>query len=205
MKRKPGRPATPVPESKVCETCGETFRQREYEHPHAFAARRTCSHVCGRRLGHRNRKAAKPAEARFWEKVEKSDGCWLWTGSRNHRGYGRFRRNGRVESAHRVSWELRFGPIPKGRQICHRCDNPPCVNPSHLFLGSHAENMADRNAKGRHVALNPSAKLSPEDVAAIRQLYATGKHTQAELATQFGVRQPYISRLVREKARLGGR
>jgi len=88
---------------------------------------------------------------RFWAKVAKSDGCWLWTGARASNGYGSFRFADRpcATAAHRAAWELACGPIPHGMHVLHRCDNPPCVNPAHLFLGTHLENVRDREAKGR--------------------------------------------------------
>lgn len=91
---------------------------------------------------------------RFMARVVKSDdpnGCWLWTGSRSgHQGYGGIRIGNKTVKAHRASHELFKGPIPPGLYICHTCDNPPCVNPDHLFAGSHLDNMRDKMAKGRH-------------------------------------------------------
>jgi len=89
---------------------------------------------------------------RFIEKIHRPDNvrdCWEWSAAKNCGGYGVFWRNGRMELAHRVSWEIHIGPIPDGMCACHNCDNPCCVNPNHLFLGTKADNNSDKDAKGR--------------------------------------------------------
>jgi hypothetical protein len=138
---------------------------------------------------------------RFWAKVSKSDGCWLWTGSRNDRGYGNFNNNGRTVQAHRLSYELAMGPIPKGMNVCHRCDSPGCVNPDHLFLGTHLDNMRDRDAKGRRVAprgeANGFAKLTEAQVIEIRERYIPYKVSLPRLAREYGVHHSTIYDIVR--------
>lgn len=92
-----------------------------------------------------------PPEVRFWKYVAKSDGCWLWTASTNHWGYGQLSCPGRSYlRAHRLSYEMHVGPIPDGLFVCHRCDVPACVRPDHLFLGTPKDNVDDMVAKGRH-------------------------------------------------------
>ena len=124
----------PAQDAKACPTCNSTFvptkRLKKY-----------CSAACVR--------APKPLDFGFWEKVDKhaEGGCWVWTGTRQVFGYGI---SLRYRLAHRVSWEIANGPIPDGLWVLHRCDNPPCVNPAHLFLGTQTENMRDMTAKGRH-------------------------------------------------------
>lgn len=100
----------------------------------------------------RNRWPSRPLEARFWEKVRKGPGCWEWIGSATAPGmHGRIwvSELKRRVIASRVSWEMHFGPIPPGMEVCHSCDNPPCVRPDHLFLGTHRANMVDASRKGR--------------------------------------------------------
>ena len=109
----------------------------------------------------------KTLRERFEEKfvVDADSGCWLWSASRHRKGYGEFFMNGLVRKAHRVSFELHVGQIPAGLCVLHRCDTPPCVNPSHLFVGSHAQNMADMVEKGRVSRLygdKNGARLHPE-------------------------------------------
>lgn len=91
----------------------------------------------------------KTDEERFWSHVDKSGECWIWTASRVPWGYGKTVRNREETYAHRYSWEMAYGPIPDGMLVMHSCDNPPCVNPSHLLLGTPKDNMDDMRAKGR--------------------------------------------------------
>ena len=133
-----------------------------------------------------------PTEKRFWLKVDKRgpDECWEWTGSRlSDWEYGRIRDNGKNKATHRLSWELHNGEIPEGLLVCHHCDNPPCVNPKHLFLGGHSENQLDSFRKGRRKPLrgerNGGSKLSTYDVLGIRKLYRQGRFTQKELADKW--------------------
>lgn len=146
-------------------------------------------------------------EARFWQKVERNGPviavefgrCWIWTASRDEHGYGRFsyaeNPNGK---AYRFSWELVHGPIAVGLCVCHRCDNPPCCNPHHLFLGTHEQNMADAASKGRSTYGERSnlAKLSASEVVEIRRAYATGQVLQRELAACYGVSRTTVTHIV---------
>jgi len=91
----------------------------------------------------------KTAEERFWEKVDKTAGCWVWTATTNKKGYGRFWNGERLVGAHRWAYERYVGPVPEGHMVLHRCDNPPCVRPDHLFLGGAIANAGDMMLKGR--------------------------------------------------------
>ena len=91
----------------------------------------------------------EPLADRFWRFVEKSDDCWIWVGAHQASGYGRIKDNGEMLLAHRASYQLHFGTIAQGLWVLHRCDNPSCVNPAHLYLGDRAQNMKDAHERGR--------------------------------------------------------
>jgi hypothetical protein len=140
---------------------------------------------------------ARSLAERFWRRVDKGspEMCWLWRGQRRRGGYGGIEDGqGRKLSAHRVAWILTRGNIPDGLFVCHSCDEPRCVNPAHLFLGTADDNMADMVAKGRQVS--GSAKLIPAEATAIRELATAGKHTHRELAKMFGVTRPTVSNIL---------
>jgi hypothetical protein len=132
------------------------------------------------------------AAAGFWARVDPSggpDACWEWRGSRVRGGYGlTVRPDGHRQHAHRRSWELAYGPIPKGMDVLHRCDNTACVNPTHLWLGTDADNAADCVAKGREASgeRSGSAKLTEVQVRELRQLWANG-WVSRDLVARFGV------------------
>ena len=119
-----------------CEHCGVTYAVR------IPRKTRFCSLACFH--GH----CKRDPEELFWSHVAKSDGCWLWTAGLN-RGYGAFAVHRKDIGAHRYSWMLENGPIPDGLFVLHRCDNPPCVRPDHLFIGTQLDNMLDKMSKGR--------------------------------------------------------
>lgn len=156
------------------------------------------------------RRKPRPLAERFLEQVEKGPSCWRWTGALNMNGYGHIRLEpqgqeirGRRVGAHRAAWLIFHGALPSGMEVMHTCDHPACVNPGHLRLGTHAENMADMLAKGRdgHGVLsgesNPRARLTSAEVARIRAIYAAGGVRQKDVAAQFGITQAMVSRIVR--------
>lgn len=136
----------------------------------------------------------------FWSNVDKRapDECWEWQGCRDGRGYGAVTDRGVQLGTHRVSWELTNGPIPDGLWVLHKCDNPPCVNPNHLFLGTHADNIADRDRKGRQAkgSKGGSAKLTEANVIEIWALIRQGV-MQKDIAAMFGVKRMAVGRITR--------
>lgn len=141
-------------------------------------------------------------QARFWSKVHRSEGCWEWTGAHSACGYGQLRSRGVTYYAHRVSMQIAGVGLDESTWVLHHCDNPPCVRPDHLFLGTPKDNSQDMNSKGRgrgkpHPGeTNCNAKLTEREVFEIRSLYAEGQR-QVDLARRFGVTQANISIIVR--------
>lgn len=137
----------------------------------------------------------KPSRAeRFWRLVDRSGECWTWQGSHDAKGYG-LTGLGLISRAHRMSWALAFGVLPNEAHVLHKCDNPPCVRPDHLFLGNNSVNQLDAFAKGRQTNVgtsNPRARLTEDDVRAIRSRRAAGETTIA-LGREFGVTTTAIS------------
>lgn len=155
-------------------------------------------------------RAPKSHASRFWAMVRRTatpapgmtTPCWLWQGSLNDWGYGRFSLNGRIVRAHRTAYVLAVGPIPEGLDIRHLCHVRHCCNPAHLEPGTHLQNMRDMVDAGRSLVgeQNPAAKVSDKDANEIRQREARGE-PQTQLAVEFGVTQGLVSQIAREVIR----
>jgi hypothetical protein len=206
------RHSTKLP--RVCSCCATLFTA--YPSSVRKGGGRFCSRACAVRA-----RKPKPVGPRFWSRVDKQGPihpvcgqCWSWTSRQNEDGYGSMRVNGKETRVHRVSWEIHNGPIPGGLHVLHRCDNPSCVNPAHLFLGTHNDNMADMYAKQRRQAARGErngsrtkpercprgerqglAVLTAESVLKIRDQYNHGA-SLAELGRTYGVDRSTISAVV---------
>lgn len=168
---------------------------------------------------------------RFWAKVTRSASCWLWTASTTQAGYGQIqarRISSRPLLAHRVSWELRNGPIPAGQHVLHKCDTPSCVRPDHLFLGTQRDNNRDRDTKGRtarggkngartapernpfvrdhgsklHGEKHPQAKLTDAQAESLRRDFDAGEK-RADLAAKYGISLTHVYRIGARSSRKG--
>jgi hypothetical protein len=143
-------------------------------------------------------RAARPRrspEERFWEKVRKTNGCWLWTGAADKFGYGSFMPDTQAKvllKAPRYSWELHHGPVPEGHFVCHHCDNPACVRPDHLFIGTPADNSRDMATKER----SGKKSLTARDVRTMRALRKKGLTVEA-IGRRFGVGPSAASSAIR--------
>jgi hypothetical protein len=152
-----------------------------------------------------NPRKLKPLADRFWQKVDVKtpDECWVWTANKYPNGYGQIAASAHKKLlSHRVSWELHFGPIPEGLNVCHKCDNRVCCNPTHLFLGTTAENIADKIAKrrGRTGSVfgseNNKSKLTRPQVIEMHRLRGEGL-SQRALARQFGLAKSSVVAILR--------
>ena len=179
---------------KICESCGREYTNRysdgRVKEPSVWAKSRFCSRQCQHAS---QRGKVSPNKGNFLslrqqferhvDRESSSAGCWLWTAYKNKAGYGTLNVKHRKVFAHRVSYELHNGPIPEGKGfhgtvVRHSCDNPSCVNPEHLFIGTQGDNITDREERGRrastHGEQHPSNKLSDKNVIGIRRLVSEG-------------------------------
>lgn len=191
------------PSEKVCSVCGELKPLNDFEKNangrfgrHSQCRKCRASHIPGTP---RKSYYVETPESRFWKYVNKTEGCWIWNGPCTYARYGTLRIHGTHVAAHRFSWELHNGPIQNGLYVCHHCDNPPCVNPDHLFLGTNKDNVDDMWNKGRGVMCPPSigvnnvnAKLTDADIPIIRDLLSDHSITQNSIAELFHVTRKAI-------------
>lgn len=143
----------------------------------------------------------------FWDRVQKTEYCWEWSGCKYSDGYGQIKIGGKKSRTHRVSWILHFNTLPSNLHVLHKCDNPICVNPDHLFLGTQGDNMDDKTRKGRASGGSlkgetnkGGGKLSSDEVQEIRRRYDRGKVKQSDLAIQFQISQVMVSRIILGKS-----
>lgn len=170
---------------RSCGVCGGTVKA---------GAKKYCSHACYV-IDH-----TTPVPERFWPKVDRrgATDCWLWTGYVfGSLGYGGLHLGGRPLYAHRIAWELANGAIPDGQWVLHSCDVPRCVNPAHLFLGTHTTNMQDAARKGRLSVPRPKAQaVTDAQIAEMHVLRAQGATLQV-IADRFSVTKTYVSLVLR--------
>jgi hypothetical protein len=182
-----------------CLVCGLSF------HANPSNARKGGGLYCSQACYHQSRLRTRAESFKRFVPNAPTEACWEWTGDRNNNGYGMVYAERGQHRASRVAWELANGPIPKGLFVCHACDNPPCVNPRHLFLGTNLENQQDFVAKGlprkQHPVAgeaNPRAKLTWDDVRDIRRRAFLGD-SHSTLAATFDVSRTLIRLIVQRK------
>lgn len=164
----------------------------------ASGGTQSCGCMASEMASNRAKSRAIPFESRLSKAL---NGCMEWNGSRDKSGYGTLRVNKVDRKAHRLAYEKANGPIPKGMQVCHKCDNPPCCNPEHLFLGTALDNSKDCVSKNRQAfgQKNANAKLTEHVVVQIRKLYREG-FSQQKISDLLGVHQTTVSSVIRQKS-----
>lgn len=178
--------------TKICPACSGQFQTR-------MGQQRCCSKRCGQLA--RVPRERKSVEARLLaQSIAVESGCLLWTGCVDKDGYGKIQVDGRSRRTHCVAWEEKNGPIPIGKNVLHRCDRPPCILDSHLFLGTQSENVVDKIAKGRQARnrgeLAGSVKLTSEQVLRIR----ADKRSQSDISKDHGISRSTVSDVMRRKS-----
>lgn len=181
---------------RACEGCGIVFRRNPHHSWDIFAKKRFCSISCSHRL------RLRPTPAEQYEKFcgkRNADQCWEWTGTVGQRyGYGQIRIGNVLWAAHRLSYTVHFGEVPEGLFVLHRCDNRKCTNPSHLFLGTLQDNVADMVAKGRNCRGERSAQAVLTEDEARQIMAASGTYT--EIGRDFGVSRVTVSKIKHGRA-----
>jgi hypothetical protein len=175
---------------RICPVCRAVFTASYRSDPKRF-----CSPQCGIKGRRSYRHTREQSIAAFWAKVTKTDGCWTRSGASNGQGYSIATLDGQRIYAHRLSYILHFGGIPDGLDVLHKCDNPPCVRPDHLFAGTHRDNMTDMVAKNRHDG--SGIRIALAALAADRSVMARGEGHGQSKVTENMVRD------IRERARRG--
>jgi hypothetical protein len=196
-------------EQRICAHCGEPFTPRIDPR----REQRYCSRRCALVTARAARPGATPWRERFWNFVpdQRTDqACWEWTGKTDNGGYGRLlltKTPYREIPAHRASWTIHHGTDPGELKVCHHCDNPRCVNPRHLFLGTQADNVEDMNRKGRRASFagtrNGQHKFSEETIAEVKRLLAAGM-TPTPISRATGVSVSQIKHIRAGRARKSG-
>lgn len=187
-----------------CERCASAFTMWRHEHANG---RRYCSRAC------HYARTPDSELARFWTYVERGANCWMWTGTIAHAGHGKFWCRGKSVHAHRFAYVSLIGAVEADKCVLHRCDNPRCVRPDHLFVGDRGVNNRDRHAKGRDArsethgsrtqpqrvrrgANHGMAKLTAPMVQAIRRDYTPFRTTRNQLAIRYGVSRSLINQIL---------
>lgn len=180
--------AARVQDWKMCERCGATFFRKGYEVPWLWKKHRFCSRVCGRPV-------KEPFDVEKFNShiVPGENGCEIWAGKKDDKGYGTYWANGKHQKAHRVAWEAFIGPIPAGMHVLHKCDNPPCIRLDHLWLGTHRDNMDDMTRKGRARGLPGSShNMAILNETQVLEIFRSSE-TRPVLAVRYGVSRSTIS------------